>query len=400
MEPQKIQMEILVSVIVPVYRSDRIRRCIESVLKQSYPVWELILVDDGSTDGAGKICDEYAAEDSRIRVIHQKNRGISAARNTGLDHCRGEVLYFIDDDDYVHPDLIGNSLQKMEQEEADMVCFYAAELRGGKRKNLMEWSYADPSWNAGQIREKGLCFRLLMVWSKAYRRELWEQLRFPEGQAAEDVWITVPLWKSAKKICVLPQILYFYDQSPHGSVTQQWTAGQDYDACASYTNCMQDLAAWGESDDARLPGLYRLYRLRAAVTGLYNNRKNPVLSEEQKMVLEQVMKEENLSPSQAEPILSNDLYFRILEEEQHMAGKRFPGERRERMLRCAIQACCMDWAEPRLEPQERQRLENFIDQWKGGMKKNEKILQWCIRHHFQMIVEQEGRRLMQKFSKV
>ena len=83
MEPQKIQMEILVSVIVPVYRSDRIRRCIESVLKQSYPVWELILVDDGSTDGAGKICDEYAAEDSRIRVIHQKNRGISAARNTG-----------------------------------------------------------------------------------------------------------------------------------------------------------------------------------------------------------------------------------------------------------------------------------------------------------------------------
>jgi hypothetical protein len=60
----------------------------------------------------------------------------------------------------------------------------------------------------------------------------------------------------------------------------------------------------------------------------------------------------------------------------------------------------MDWAEPRLEPQERQRLENFIDQWKGGMKKNEKILQWCIRHHFQMIVEQEGRRLMQKFSKV
>ena len=134
MEPQKIQMEILVSVIVPVYRSDRIRRCIESVLKQSYPVWELILVDDGSTDGAGKICDEYAAEDSRIRVIHQKNRGISAARNTGLDHCRGEVLYFIDDDDYVHPDLIGNSLQKMEQEEADMVCFYAAELRGGKRK--------------------------------------------------------------------------------------------------------------------------------------------------------------------------------------------------------------------------------------------------------------------------
>ena len=255
------------------------------------------------------------------------------------------MLYFIDDDDYVHPDLIGNSLQKMEQEEADMVCFYAAELRGGKRKNLMEWSYADPFVECRTDTGE----RTVLPAPHGLVQGIQERTvgtaavsRGTGGGRCVDHRASVEVREENLRAS---QILYFYDQSPHGSVTQQWTAGQDYDACASYTNCMQDLAAWGESDDARLPGLYRLYRLRAAVTGLYNNRKNPVLSEEQKMVLEQVMKEENLSPSQAEPILSNDLYFRIRGRGTAYGGKTVSGERRERMLRCAIQACCMDWAE-------------------------------------------------------
>lgn len=398
-QQEKVRQEPLVSVIVPVYRSDRIRRCIKSVTVQSYERWELILVDDGSPDGAGEVCDDYARRDPRIRVIHQENRGISAARNTGLDACRGDVLCFIDDDDYIHPDLMKESLRKMGESESDMVCFYAEELRGGGKKSLMEWTYAGPQWDTEQIRAKGLCFRLLMVWSKLYKRELWDHVRFPEGHVAEDVWVTVPLWEKARIVSVLPQVLYFYDQSPHGSVTQSWEATQDYDACRAYGESLRLIKADPCEAVPQLEKLYDLYHLRSAVTGLYNDRRKPVLTPEQRQELVQAAAAHGLQEKDAGPILSNDLYFRILETERTAAETNFPEERRHRMMRCAMQAYCMDCAEPQLDAAEKKKLEVFIDQWEGQMRENETVLQWCIRHGVQSVIRWEGRRLIQKFSR-
>lgn len=386
---------LLASVIVPVYRPDRLERCVDSVLGQSYQNWELILVDDGGPGEAGRLCDEYAARDSRVRVIHQENRGISAARNAGLDACRGDVLYFIDDDDFVHPELLRNTLDKLEREQADMVCFYASERHSGRRSGLMDWTYADPRWDTEKIRDRGLCFRLLMVWSKAYRRELWDSLRFPEGHAAEDVWITVPLWNRVHAVSVVPQILYEYDRSPHGSVTQSWDARQDGDACRAYTHCMEEGQRLGAG--AERLGLYRLYAVRSAADGLINDRKHPVLSREERHRLQQVLQDFSIKEEEVSPILSNDLYVRILEKERDLLGDGFSMERKARLLRCAIQTCCMDCVKGELDGKERERLRDLVARWKGPMKEREKLLQWGIRHEFRFLLEKEGTRLLNKF---
>ena len=108
----------LVSVIVPVYRVENyLRTCIDSILAQTYSDLEVILVDDGSPDGCPAICDEYAKQDARVRVIHQKNAGLSAARNAGLDLCQGEYITFIDSDDFVHPRFVELLLKCLPERE-------------------------------------------------------------------------------------------------------------------------------------------------------------------------------------------------------------------------------------------------------------------------------------------
>lgn len=114
----------LVSIIVPVYKVEPyLRRCVDSVLAQTYPNTEVILVDDGSPDGCPAICDEYAAADSRVSVIHQANGGLSAARNAALDVARGEWVYFVDSDDWVEPDIIEACIEKVVEHGVDMVVF-------------------------------------------------------------------------------------------------------------------------------------------------------------------------------------------------------------------------------------------------------------------------------------
>lgn len=116
-----------VSVVIPVYNVERfLAECVDSVLHQTMDGFEIILVDDGATDGSGRMCDEYARRDSRIRVIHQANGGLSAARNTGLDAARGEYVYFLDSDDYIVPDALEKLRAVAEKEKADVVFFDAS----------------------------------------------------------------------------------------------------------------------------------------------------------------------------------------------------------------------------------------------------------------------------------
>lgn len=122
-----------VSIIVPVYNVEKyVERCIESIIKQSYKNLEIILIDDGSKDNSGKICDEYAQKDNRIKVIHKKNGGLSDARNTGLNIADGEYICFIDSDDYIHKDLVKDNLEKLIQQKADMICFNRFVINGEK----------------------------------------------------------------------------------------------------------------------------------------------------------------------------------------------------------------------------------------------------------------------------
>ena len=122
----------LISVIVPVYNvAEYLSRCVDSILAQSYENLQIILVDDGSTDDSGKICEEYAKKDARIQVIHQNNGGLSSARNAGLDLASGEYIGFVDSDDWIEPEMYAEMLARMEKYDAQLVCAGRCDVDGG-----------------------------------------------------------------------------------------------------------------------------------------------------------------------------------------------------------------------------------------------------------------------------
>ena len=131
-------MRDLISVIIPVYNADQyLRRCLDSILSQSYTTLEVILIDDGSQDNSPALCDALAQHDARIRVIHQENQGVSAARNTGIAHATGEYIAFVDADDYVANDFFEHLLQAATQQQADIVCCNLTELLNGEVVQLL-----------------------------------------------------------------------------------------------------------------------------------------------------------------------------------------------------------------------------------------------------------------------
>ena len=120
--PGKIIMKVKVSIIVPVYNAEKtLERCINSILRQTYAEWEMIIIDDGSTDLSGQLCEQYALQDSRIIVIHQENKGVSAARNVGIDVAKGIYLIFVDSDDEIISTFLADYIEVAEREKSDVV---------------------------------------------------------------------------------------------------------------------------------------------------------------------------------------------------------------------------------------------------------------------------------------
>ena len=195
----------LVSVIIPVYNVEEyIEKCLNSVVNQTYKKIEIIIIDDGTQDGAGKICDDYAKKDNRIKVIHQNNRGLSAARNVGIDKAKGKYIAFIDSDDYVNEKYIELLLADIVENNADIsVCGYndvtpAKKLRTG---------------------EESCCYLLskqldldIVAWNKIYRRDLFieNDIRYPEGRLHEDNLTTYKLYSRARKVSYISESLYNY----------------------------------------------------------------------------------------------------------------------------------------------------------------------------------------------
>ena len=201
-------MEALVSVIIPVHNvSPYLREALDSVIYQTYKNLEILVIDDGSTDGSGIICDKYLS-DPRVIVIHQDNRGLSGARNTGLDHATGDYISFLDSDDVYHPNMINLLLQSVLQYNADLsACGYTpfinSHLKKTKHKprKIIE--------NAHVLSKRETIILLLEgsfstnVWSKLYRRQLWESLRFPEGYVYEDLHVMPFLLEKCNNIVFL-----------------------------------------------------------------------------------------------------------------------------------------------------------------------------------------------------
>ena len=184
-------MEPVISVIVAIFNVENyIERCVDSICSQTYTSLEIILVDDGSTDRSGEICDRYAREDSRIRVIHKKNGGLSDARNAGLDSAKGDYIAFVDGDDYIDGEMYAKMYRCLRNTGTDlcMSAIWEVDERGNQREayiNDFENCSIFPREEAmhllASITQISTC-----AWNKLYRRELFDGIRFPKGRNYED----------------------------------------------------------------------------------------------------------------------------------------------------------------------------------------------------------------------
>lgn len=223
----------LVSIIVPVYNVEKyLTECVESILAQSYEKLEIILVDDGSTDGSGKICDAYEKTDSRIRVIHKENGGLSDARNRGIEESKGAYLSFVDSDDKVHKDFVVSLIKSMTCDSDIVQCAYAKVYESG-----MEISYGKSCiFVDGKDSQKYFLGKegnpepFDIACNKIYRKTLFRDIRYPVGRVHEDIATTYQLFYKARHIKVIPDILYYY-RIRSGSITQAEGIGALVDWC-------------------------------------------------------------------------------------------------------------------------------------------------------------------------
>lgn len=227
-------MSDLVSVIIPVYKVEQyLERCVRSVTSQTYDNLEILLIDDGSPDRCGEMCDSFAAEDRRIRVIHQKNGGLSAARNTGIDASSGQWLFFIDSDDFIHRDCIGKLLAAAETSGADIASC-------GFEKTEDDAIRGDVRFPATEVISRDEAMRRLFLeedtsfaWGKIYRRELFQGIRFPEGRTFEDLATTHLLVNRCRAVACVSAPYYGYFQNP-ASISHALNAESQYNVLLAW----------------------------------------------------------------------------------------------------------------------------------------------------------------------
>ncbi len=207
-----------ISVIVPVYNVERyLQRCVDSILAQSFADFELILVDDGSPDNCGMICDSYADKDQRVHVIHQANGGLSAARNAGIDRTfagsASEWITFIDSDDWVHHKYLEYLYRAaMETKSGISVCGFTLTDGTFSEQNA-DFSADIIDWDRLLIDDNVIA---VIGCGKLYRKDLFKELRYPAGRLHEDEFLTYKLLAKAGKIACVPVPLYYYFQNSEG----------------------------------------------------------------------------------------------------------------------------------------------------------------------------------------
>lgn len=206
-----------ISVIVPVYQvKDYISECVDSIISQDYKDIEIILVDDGSYDGGGDVCDLYEKSDSRVKVIHKENGGLSDARNVGIEKARGRYFAFVDGDDVVDNRFLSRLYEISIQYDCD-IC--QCDFYNTTGKSLLKDSVSGIPvfYNSREFVYSAYnmySWNCTVVWNKLYKRSLFEDIRFPVGRLHEDEFITYLIAEKANRIAVIPDKLYYYRHRP------------------------------------------------------------------------------------------------------------------------------------------------------------------------------------------
>lgn len=211
----------LLSIIIPVYKVEQtLAQCIESIEAQTFSDWEMLLIDDGSPDRSGELCDRWDAKDGRIRVLHKANGGLSDARNAGIDMATGRFLTFIDSDDYIAPGTLESIVAVLlRSDDCDMVEYPIFQRYGSTSQSLL--SFTERSYTSGTDYWFGEeAYRHCYACNKVFRRSLFHGIRFPLGRLYEDVLTLPRLMQRARRVEMCNQGLYYYRYYP-GSITSR-----------------------------------------------------------------------------------------------------------------------------------------------------------------------------------
>ncbi len=273
-----------ISVVVPVYNVEEyLEKCVGSILGQTRDDWELLLIDDGSTDSSGALCDALAASDSRIRAVHQENRGLGGARNTGMEAAAGEWLMFVDSDDTLEPKALEDCLWTAESAGADMAVGAFRTVDPAGRELAVYREDLPPGERLTLESNPELLFMTPSACAKLYRAALFKEsgLRYPPRVWYEDIRTTLKLLPKAGGVAVSGTVCYNYLQRP-GSIMNNAQLARNHEII----DALEDLLGWYEKQ-----GLFEAYReelayltlfhvyLTASVRVLREDRRHPLLGE-------------------------------------------------------------------------------------------------------------------------
>lgn len=260
-----------ISVIVPIYNvEDYLPTCLKSIAAQTFKDIEVILVDDGSTDKSGKICDEFCKNDTRFVVVHQNNQGVSTARNTGLDKAKGNYILMIDPDDTMHPQMIEILYHLIKSGDYDFSMCYGLGVYDMKsipveedkdligKTGLVELSSEDCIQNLFSKKRK--CLQYKVVWNKLYKRSLLIDnyfMKFPAQDVAQDLEFNTRICLRLRKAILLPKNLYWYYQRPM-SLSRQGMSYRWVNAMNTYLYCVNEIPV--NQKQLRAYGLRHLYK--------------------------------------------------------------------------------------------------------------------------------------------
>ncbi len=219
----------MITIVVPVYKVEKyLNRCVDSILDQTYTDFELLLVDDGSPDNCGKICDEYTKKDSRVFVIHQKNSGLSVARNTGInwfyEQNRSDYITFIDSDDWIHPEYLRILMNGITENDVKIsVCNYKRVTAEIPHESYDNFNFESTSPEDFLVNHS---WQYNYAWGKLYHKDVFVDIRYPAGKNFEDTFTTYKVLHKCEKIAYTDPQLYYYLRNERGISRSPWNSSE------------------------------------------------------------------------------------------------------------------------------------------------------------------------------
>ena len=299
---------VTISIVVPVYQvRSYLARCLDSILHQTYRNFEVIMVDDGSTDGSSEICDAYASEYDNFKVIHKPNGGLSSARNAGIDEATGQYIMFVDSDDVIHHQTVELEIALLEKNSADaLICPLKrfendSEIDASKEIVLVDNAVIV----SGEEAERGFfnnpnASKYVSSCGKVYRRELFDDIRFPEGRLFEDEFTTYRIYYKCKKIVVIDTPFYYYYINNSG-ITQNLNLNKRFD---EYDAQEGRISFFREKGNGELYHLALIEFLRTAQWDLINCQKKEQTFDENRGRNFQRQYQEVLEQAEQEKLIS------------------------------------------------------------------------------------------------